>query len=133
MPTRDGDIKTNDPWSLRSKNPSRKREFNTGGQNTTAAGSKNPSGSKEQPHVDMINRNKSEATTQSPTVNRTEGKRQASPRGSSDMFGEKSVNSGAKSKNRSTAPAHPEARINSGKTRVHNYPAGRNRGRNFKG
>lgn len=36
-------------------------------------------------------------------------------------------------KNKGSAPDHPDVSISSGKTKVHNYPAGRNRGRNFKG
>ncbi len=135
MPTsRDGDIRTNAPWSLKSKSKSVPRSgMNAAPGNTTAGPTKNPSGSMDRPHVDMINRNKSEATTQSPTVGRTERKRQSSPRGSSDMFGSKSPKVSG-SKNQGTAnKEEPMARINSGKTSVRNYPAGRNRGRNFKG
>lgn len=36
-------------------------------------------------------------------------------------------------KNKGAAPDHPDVKIASGKTKVHTYPAGRNRGRNYKG
>lgn len=36
-------------------------------------------------------------------------------------------------KNKGSAPDHPDVKISSGKTSVKTYPAGRNRGRNYKG
>ena len=135
MPTRDGDIKTNDPWTLKSKNSSKRRDMVTEQQNPAGPRSKNPgSTNKERPHVDLINRNSStpnkDVSERKPIKNVSKGHN--ARRGSKDLFGEKSVNSGATSKNRGSAPQHPEARINSGRTKVKTYPSGRNRGRNYK-
>ncbi len=133
--SREGDIKTNAPWSLKSKNDSQRRDTVTEQRNPVGPASKNRgSTNKEAPHQMTSNRNPS-------TPNKDIGERQPitnvkkghnRPKGSSDLFGEKSVNSGAPTKNRSSRSEHPEPQINSGKTKVKNYPAGRNRGRNFK-
>lgn len=134
MPTsREGDIVTNAPWSLKSKNDSKRRDMVTEQRNPDNVGSKNRgSTDKERPHQMTSNRNESVPSTESPTVSRTQRKAHNSPDINKDLFATKSVNKGAASKNKSSAPEHPEPKIASGKTKVHNYPAGRNRGRNFK-
>lgn len=134
MPKQEQHIKTNDPWSLKSKNPSKRRDMVTEQQNPAGPRSKNPgSTNKEAPHQTTSGRAGSPNKglgERDPITNVRKGHNPA--RGSSDLFGEKSVNSGAARKNSSTRSEHPEPQISSGKTKVKTYPAGRNRGRNYR-
>lgn len=95
---------------------------------TTGAASKNPTGDLESPYSDAaLNRNAQGSQYDPYGVT---GSRNSSKRNDS-IAKEHDVQS-FKSKNAST-PGTDRPQISSGKTKVHNYPPGRNRGRNFKG
>ncbi len=138
MPTqRDGDVKRPADWTTKSKNDSKRRDIVPEQQNPAGPKSKNPgSTDKERPHQMTSNRNKSvpnkDLGDRRPIKEATRTSRRNSGTAHKDMFGERTVNKGAARKNDSSAPEHPEPRINSGKTKVKTYPAGANRGRNYK-
>lgn len=125
----DDGIKRPGDWSIRGKNDSVKREFTVDGQNTTAAGSKNRGGDKETPGTGRVSRNPSgdQQTPYGLKAGNNPSKRSAD-------IGTGQTPEVTRGKNASSVDkANVKPRINSGKTKVHNYPAGRNRGRNFKG
>lgn len=122
MPTIDGSFKTNDPWQLKSKNPSKRRDMVTE-QNQASGSNRNPSGSKDSVTIGP-NTNPSGSQHDS-HAQRTEGKRQASPRGSSDMFGEKSPKV-PQGRNASSPSEHPEAVVSEKRTSKKTIRGGRN-------
>lgn len=112
----------------RGRSKSTRREITAQGQNTTGASSKNPSGDHEAPYSDAsLNRNASGSQYDPYGVTRS---RNSSKR--NDRIDKEFDVQSIKSKNSST-PGTDRPHVSSGKTKVNNYPPGRNRGRNFKG
>lgn len=116
----------------RGKNKSVKREFGTDGQNTTGASSKNASGDKETPlHDPTINRNPQGSQYDPYGVARSRNSHGARNDRIDKEHTVQKITSKNKGVAKKTDPGTPH--IASGKTKVNNYPPGRNRGRNFKG
>jgi len=139
MPTREGPFKTNDPWKLISKNPSKRRDMVPEQKNPSSPASKNKGSTNyEPPHQMTSNRNKSEMGTDNPSIKRTNAKAHNPSKASDKDFyrdtEKETPSTYTLPRNKGTVDKeNPKPHINSGSTKVHNYPKGRNRGRNFKG
>lgn len=134
MPTkRDGHIETNADWTIKSTNPSTPRDIVTEQKSATNQVSSKNKGStnKEAPHQTtsrVNNPGNAVPSLDTPRVSlsqKAERHRKNERKGSGDLFGEKSVNAGARSTNKGSAPEHPEAKIASGTPKKMSYRAKR--------